>query len=165
MKYIVYLTKNIINSHIYIGVHKTEDPLIWDFYLGDGCYSNKPSSYNHCNVPFAAAIHKYGPKNFRRVTLKVFDTLKEALYLESILVDEAFIKRKDTYNITLGGGVPPILNKRVFQYDLNGNFIKKWDCISDAVRALKIDGGRITKCCQHKEYYHSAGGYIWEYIK
>ena len=54
-------------------------------------------------------------------------------------------------------------SKQVTQYDLNGNLIKKWDCISDAVRALKIDGGRITKCCQHKKHCHSAGGYIWEY--
>ena len=56
-------------------------------------------------------------------------------------------------------------SKQVTQYDLRGNLIKKWDCISDAVRALKIDGGRITKCCQHKKYCHSAGGYIWEYTK
>ena len=55
--------------------------------------------------------------------------------------------------------------KQVNQYDLEGNFIKTWECISDVVRILKIDGGRITKCCQHKKYCHSAGGYIWEYTK
>ena len=55
------------------------------------------------------------------------------------------------------------LSKAVKQYDKNKNFIKKWDCISDAARKLKIDNGRITKCCQHKKYCHTAGGYIWEY--
>lgn len=55
------------------------------------------------------------------------------------------------------------LSKKVIQYDTNGKIIKKWDCISDAVRELKIDGGRITKCCQHKKYCHTAGGYSWEY--
>ena len=45
MKYIVYLTKNLKscingNYRIYIGVHKTEDPSIFDGYLGDGCYIN-----------------------------------------------------------------------------------------------------------------------------
>lgn len=54
-------------------------------------------------------------------------------------------------------------SKKVIQYDINGKIIKKWDCISDAVRELKIDGGRITKCCQHKKYCHTAGGYSWEY--
>lgn len=79
MKYIVYLTKNIINSKIYIGVHECEDPFVWDHYLGCGSYANKPSSYNKAETPFQAAILKYGPKNFRRVVLKVFDTEKEAL--------------------------------------------------------------------------------------
>ena len=45
MKYIVYLTKNLkstINglNRIYIGVHKTENPNIFDGYLGCGVKSN-----------------------------------------------------------------------------------------------------------------------------
>lgn len=55
------------------------------------------------------------------------------------------------------------LSKKVKQYDLKGNFIKKWNCISDVTRALGIDSGRITKCCQHQKYCHSAGGFKWEY--
>lgn len=43
MKYIVYLTKNLkskINgtNKIYIGVHKTENPEIFDGYIGCGVY-------------------------------------------------------------------------------------------------------------------------------
>lgn len=57
------------------------------------------------------------------------------------------------------------LAKSIEQYDLQGNFIKTWDCISDAARELKIDNGRITKCCQHRKYCHSAGGFKWEYSK
>lgn len=160
MKYIVYLTKNIINSHIYIGVHKTEDPDVWDYYLGDGCYANKPSSYNHCNVPFAAAVHKYGPKNFRRTTLKIFNTLDEALRLEAILVDEHFIRRKDTYNITLGGGVPPVLNKKVFQYDLNGVFVKEWFSIIEVTTNLHLWNGAIRKAVNEKQ---SCANYYWTF--
>ncbi len=162
MKYIVYLTKNLINSHIYIGVHGTENPEIWDYYLGDGCFANKPSSYNHCKLPFAAAVHKYGPNNFRRTTLKVFDNIKEALYLESILVDEKFIKRRDTYNITLGGGIPPILNKNVFQYDLNGNFIKEWFSIVKATEELKLYNGAIRNAVLNK---CSCGGFYFTFNK
>lgn len=36
MKYIVYLTTNLINRKIYVGVHKTENPDIFDGYLGNG---------------------------------------------------------------------------------------------------------------------------------
>ena len=45
MKYIVYITTNLVNKKIYIGVHKTENPEIFDGYLGDGVLVNKPSSY------------------------------------------------------------------------------------------------------------------------
>lgn len=38
MKYIVYQTINKINNKIYIGVHKTEDPDIFDGYLGKRNY-------------------------------------------------------------------------------------------------------------------------------
>lgn len=55
------------------------------------------------------------------------------------------------------------LSRSVKQYDLNGNLIKIWDCISDVSRELHIDNGRITKCCQHKKYCYTAGGYKWEY--
>ena len=33
MKYIVYLTTNLKNNKIYIGVHGTEDPNIFDGYI------------------------------------------------------------------------------------------------------------------------------------
>lgn len=36
MKYIVYQTTNLINNKIYIGVHKTKNPDIFDGYLGCG---------------------------------------------------------------------------------------------------------------------------------
>ena len=45
MKYIVYLTTNLKSLYkntpkIYIGVHKTEDPEIFDGYIGCGCWVN-----------------------------------------------------------------------------------------------------------------------------
>jgi hypothetical protein len=36
MKYIVYLTTNLVNKKIYVGVHETETPYEFDGYLGDG---------------------------------------------------------------------------------------------------------------------------------
>ena len=41
MKYIVYCTTNIKNNKIYIGVHGTENPSIFDGYIGNGVYINK----------------------------------------------------------------------------------------------------------------------------
>ncbi len=98
MKYIVYCTVNKINNKIYIGVHKTEDPDKWDHYLGCGCFDNSPKSYNKRDTAFCCAVAKYGPKNFIRLTIKVFETIEEALDLESKIVTMTFLKRKDVYN-------------------------------------------------------------------
>lgn len=51
--------------------------------------------------------------------------------------------------------------KTVNQYDLNGNFIKKWKSISQASRELKIFNSGIVLCCKGK--YKSCKGFIWRY--
>ena len=51
--------------------------------------------------------------------------------------------------------------KPVAQYDLNGNFIKRWNSIKDAKITLKINN--IPAVCKGKA--NKAGGYIWKYIK
>jgi len=126
MKYIVYLTTNKINNKIYIGIHGTENPDVWDGYLGNGILANSPKTYMNGGEALKRAVKKYGVNNFYRQTLHVFDTRKEALKMEAILVDIDFVKRSDTYNMTLGGGMPPDLSKKVFQFDLDGNLIKEW---------------------------------------
>lgn len=54
--------------------------------------------------------------------------------------------------------------KPVLQYDLHGNFIKKWDAIKDAEDYLKTENHtNISACCLGKQ--KSAWGYIWKYQK
>ena len=156
MKYIVYLTTNKINNKIYIGVHRTENPDVFDGYLGNGAYVNKPSSYQTNSTPFLSAVMKYGPNKFIRKTLKVFDNLQDALDLERWLVDEEFISRPDTYNISIGGGVPPLTTKPIYQYDLKGNFIKKWDSIVDITKFFKINKDRVRMVINDKRSLESS---------
>lgn len=49
---------------------------------------------------------------------------------------------------------------RVFQFDLNGNFIREWKSQRQAGRAIGIDGTTIGRCIQGK--YKHAGGFIWK---
>jgi hypothetical protein len=165
-KYIVYLTMNIVNNKIYIGIHKTNTPHEFDGYLGCGVKVNKPSSYKYGQTPFQRAVSKYGPKNFIRKTLKVFNTHSEACEEEARLVDIEFIKREDTYNITLGGNLPPAEAKvPVYRYNLDGTFNKAYASIQEASFDTKgFKSINITRCCKKKEKAQ-AGGYLWSYEK
>lgn len=181
-KYIVYLTTNKINGHIYVGVHKTKNPDEYDHYLGEGVFDNKPSSYNKAKCHFHQAILKYGISNFYRQTLKVFDNLQDALDMEAYIVDEDFVKRTNTYNMTIGGGIPPIHNKIVYEFNLEGQLIKTWSSIKDINDTYKCNDARIRMCIKDKrsfnnsywsfsssinieEYRLSSRGYVFQYDK
>lgn len=134
-KAIVYVTLNKVNYHIYVGVHMTKNPNVFDGYIG--CGITKPNCWHvqHPKTPFQYAVKKYGYDAFSRITLKVFDNYEDALKFEELIVNEEFLKRRDVYNSAIGGnGI--VINRQipVYQYDLNGNFIREFDSYSNAGR-------------------------------
>ena len=160
MKYIVYLTTNKINNKIYIGVHETENPEVFDGYIGCGAYINKPATYNKNKTHLHNAILKYGTSAFYRTTLKVFDTLEDALDLECWLVSDDFVKRADTYNMVIGGGYPPLLNKKVYQFNLNGDLIKSWKSVISIIDFYKVNKDRIWMAIKDKRSFDNC---YWSY--
>jgi hypothetical protein len=54
-------------------------------------------------------------------------------------------------------------HRNVFQYSLNGEFIKEWGCMSDACRFYKINNGAMTHVCKLDQ--NQIGGFIWRYFK
>ncbi len=88
MFYTIYKITNLINKNIYVGQHATTN--IDDGYMGSG--------HGLLN-----AYKKYGVDNFYKEILFVFDNFEEMDNKEAEIVNEDFIKRKDTYNIVLGG--------------------------------------------------------------
>ena len=58
-------------------------------------------------------------------------------------------------------GVASLKHRACVQKDLDGNIVKIWSCMYDAVRALGVDSGGLTRVCQGKQ--HTAKGYKWEY--
>ncbi len=163
IKWIVYLTINIITNKIYIGIHKTINPNVFDGYIGCGVNINRPSTYKRSKTPFQYAVNKYGIKAFKRITLMIVDTLDDALKIETILVNKEFVKRRDTYNAVLGGGTPLTGEEgiEVHQYDLNGNYIKTWKSTEDAARYFNITGVQIRVACKINR---TSCGYFWSTI-
>ncbi len=53
--------------------------------------------------------------------------------------------------------------KKIYQYDLNGDFIKEWMGIKTASQKLRISKTGISQCA--KEKVKTAGGFIWRYQK
>jgi len=86
--YTIYKTTNLINNKFYIGLHATDN--LNDGYLGSGIFLKK-------------AIKKYGKENFKKEILHILNTKKEMISKEKEIVNEEFVKRNDTYNMTKGG--------------------------------------------------------------
>lgn len=162
IKYIVYKTTNLINNKIYIGVHRTNID-IFDFYFGCGCY--KKDQKKKVTTGFPAALRKYGWKNFKRETLFVFPNTEQgkidAYNKEAEIVNEDFIKRKDTYNLVKGGKftIYESLKKPIVQYEIDGTFIKVWDSIQEASMALNLTS--ISNVLLGVTKY--AGNWQWRY--
>lgn len=63
------------------------------------------------------------------------------------------------YNMTLGGNGQNGYGKSVKQYDLNGNFIRKYNTIIEAALDTGIKDSSISNCCAKRR--NSCGGYMW----
>ena len=51
-------------------------------------------------------------------------------------------------------------HKKIIQYDLNNNFIKEWNSLTEASNTLNISIGNISSVINGKR--NQAGGYIWK---
>lgn len=51
--------------------------------------------------------------------------------------------------------------KAIIQYDLKGNYIKRWKNASEAGRTLNIRTNKISACCNKKR--NKTGGYKWRF--
>lgn len=167
-KFTLYCHTNKLNGKKYIGV--TSQKLNRRFRDGKG--------YGNC-THFKRAIDKYGWDSFETEILFEGLTHEEAELLEVKLIDEYCTLSPNGYNLESGGNLKKEINKstrlkisrsrlnstvgcrEVIQYDMDYNFIKKWESIASVGRALGIDSSTIRKVCNRVN--HHGGGYIWRY--
>lgn len=88
MFYYLYKITNRLNSHVYVGVHKTSN--LDDGYMGSGTI-------------LRAAYKKHGVENFDKTILEFFVCEEEMFAREREMVTDEFIQRADTYNARRGG--------------------------------------------------------------
>ena len=150
MKYIVYKTTNLVNNYIYIGVHKTNNPDVFDNYIGNGVYINKPYTYEKSKTKFQQAVNEFGTKSFKRETLAIYDTAEEAYTLEETLVNENFLARNDVYNMVLGGKINNTEGISVYMYDNFGLYIKSFSSYEEAGKYLEVQPSSIRRAVVYK---------------
>jgi len=115
------------------------------------------------------AFNKYGMNNLYYEIL--FEWNKEQPTREEILQKEKeFINLlKPEFNLVLDpttGNNAITTSKKVYQYSLNGNYLKEFISCNDAKRLLNITG--IQHAASEKEKlqkFKTAGGFMWRYYK
>lgn len=150
MKYIVYKTTCSVNNKIYIGVHQTENPQEFDGYLGNNLYINHTTFLKNPKFPFHHAVKKYGVENFKRETLYIFDTAKEAYDKEAEIVNSDFILQENNYNIALGGKGGILMPRKIYQFDLNGNLLQEYSSAIEASKTVEVSISNINDAIYNK---------------
>lgn len=72
--------------------------------------------------------------------------------------------QSDLPNMSVGDLIPPQARQDivpVYCFDMNGEFIKRYDSISEAKNDMGICQGKISDVCSGKRL--STGGYLWSY--
>lgn len=163
---VVYKIINTVDGKIYIGqtinLVNRKNAHINAAKNGKDCYL-----YN--------AIRKYGIDVFiTEIVIKCNNRNELDTFEQYYIKKFNTFNRSHGYNLTFGGGGCSGFvqtkntirlrtkknNKVVFQYDLNGNFIKSWKSIRYVADKLNLDRPSISNCCNGKRF-KQVGGFIW----
>lgn len=154
----IYKITNRINGKAYIG-KSTDIKYRWLQHLNN---TNK-SKFQYA---LACALRKYGKDNFDWEIVECCS--------ESELDDKEifYIAKFNTfngdhcgwgYNMTRGGDGQSGTGVQVYQYSLEGEYIRCFNSIEEASNKTKACASGITNCCTHRR--KSCGGFIWSYTK
>jgi hypothetical protein len=139
-----YIIKNKINGKIYYGKHSTDR--LDDDYMGSGiCIEN--------------ALKKYGIENFSKNIVYFFKTSDAAFDMEREIVNVEFLKRKDIYNIKVGGKGNWMSAKMTTVKDINGNIFRV-KCNDN-----RFKSGEIFGVCKGKILYKDKDGNFYQLEK
>jgi len=150
MYHIVYLTTNLINGKIYVGVHET-------YNLNDG--------YKGSGIGIKNAFRKYKKRNFKCQILHYCVDSDHAYELEEQIVDKWFISRPDTYNQVTGGKHYSIGRTYSLESVMKLSKTRKEKGLAkgqlnNGSKTNMLTDQRITKASKAKETRIKNGGYV-----
>ena len=126
-----------------------------------------PSGYKSC-TRFYSAIEEYGWDNFDHIILISGICRELASIIEIELIKKFNLQNWEYgYNIANGGfGLPKFpRNKVLYQYDLNGEYIREWENAKIAAKTLKLNYTGLCSAARGDQHYYTNGGYQWRFEK
>jgi hypothetical protein len=144
-----------------------------NYRLSDHIYSPKRESNYRTN--WITSLLKKGKK-------PLIEIIEECKWKDSQELEMYWISQFKTWgfklvNLTIGGEgnlgrtlsketklqISISNSKKVYQYDLDGNFIKEWESCTIAGKYLKKNNSKICACARGDR--NAAYGYMWTYKK
>lgn len=155
------------NYKIYVHINKINGKI----YIGQTCRKNVKARFGKNGIQYQKcprfwnAIQKYGWENFEHIVLIENLTQEMADIIEIELIEK--YKSCNTnfgYNLAHGGrtGSGKSLWKVIYQYDIYGNFIRKWISAQHAACEFGIIASNISACCLGIS--KTCKGFVWSYI-
>lgn len=176
---IIYKIENLINKKVYIGQTKRGFKKRYKYggnTLIERVYTYHEKLWNNndksCNTHLLRTIRKNGFENFK--VIEIFDIAfsKSELDIKEQSWISIYNSFDNGYNNTLGGdgnlglfGKKNPMAKPIVQLSLNGEYIREWECMENAVKELNIGKGHICSVCSNTYGRKSVGGYIFMYAE
>lgn len=171
----IYCIINTHNNKKYIGSSKNIRKRLWE-------HRSKLRHNKHDNVYLQKSWNKYGEDKFdfyiieacpEKILLEreqfYIDTQKPEYNLNPIaskppttIESRRKISETRKYRMSIGQ-IPITHNRYVFQYDLEGNFIREFPSIRKAAAFNNIHPSQIQHCLTGP--YRQGGGFQWSYTK
>lgn len=157
----IYSIKNQINQKIYIG------QTIRDIQSRIANHKSTANKRPYKSKWLYQDVQKYGWDSFEiSMVRKIESPNKVELKEELDKAEKIYIQKLNTiyphgYNINIGGSDAPIKEVPVYQFDKQGNLLKRYKSITNASKSIDISRICIHDCCNGKQA--SAGGYIWSW--
>ena len=167
MNFLQFVMETADKRYLYedaAGIYKITYPETGKSYIGQSVNIYR-RAYEHINnidkdLDYAIynALREHGAINFEYDILEMCSRDKKILNEKEIYWIAYYDTFYNGYNETPGGDSPSItLKVSVSQYDYEGNFIKSYESITQAMAETGANG--ISKVC--KGYSHTSGGYQW----